>query len=375
MGGPRDAAHGFFVLYRAMEAHLAMALLFGGAYEMVIVMKKDATQSETDHVIRWVESYGYRTHPSHGVERTIIGVVGDDRGKAQLKAAEYLPGVEKIVPILKPYKLASREAKEQNTVVRIDNLEIGGPEFIVMAGPCSIESEEQFMESAYIAKKAGAHILRGGAFKPRTSPYSFHGLEGEGLKILKKIREKTGIPVVTEVMNTTDVDLVVEHADILQIGARNVQNFALLKAVGHVRKPVLLKRGMMTTIEELLMSAEYILSCGNERVILCERGIRTFETATRNTLDISAVPVLKESTHLPVIVDPSHAAGHWKYVLPLARSAVAVGADGLLVEVHPEPEKALSDGTQSLKPETFYKLMDQVRALGRTMRAEIQMLQ
>jgi 3-deoxy-7-phosphoheptulonate synthase len=231
------------------------------------------------------------------------------------------------------------------------------------------------MESAYIAKKAGAHILRGGAFKPRTSPYSFHGLEWEGLKLLKKVREKTGIPVVTEVMNTTDVNQVEEHADILQVGARNVQNFALLREIGHSRKPALLKRGMMTTIEELLMSAEYILSCGNDKVILCERGIRTFETATRNTLDISAVPVLKELTHLPVIVDPSHAAGHWKYVLPLARSAVAVGADGLLIEVHPEPEKALSDGIQSLKPERFYQLMREVKALHKTMRKEIQVLQ
>jgi 3-deoxy-7-phosphoheptulonate synthase len=342
---------------------------------MVIVMGKNATESQIERVIEWVESVGYGAHPTYGVERTIVAVVGDDRGTAQLKSAETLPGVERIVPILKPYKLASREAKEGNTVIRIGDLEIGGPEFIVMAGPCSIENEEQLMESAYIAKKGGAHILRGGAFKPRTSPYSFQGLEEEGLKLLKKVREKTGLPVVTEVLNTTDVDLVEEHADILQIGARNVQNFALLKKVGHVRKPVLLKRGMMTTIEELLMSAEYILSSGNHKVILCERGIRTFETATRNTLDISAVPILKELTHLPVTVDPSHATGHWKYVIPLARGAVAVGADGLLIEVHPEPEKALCDGIQSLKPEKFYQLMEEVRALGKTMRTEIQVLQ
>ena len=342
---------------------------------MVIVIKKNATESQIEDVIKWVESVGYRAHPSRGVERTIIGVVGDDRGKAALKSAEYLPGVEKIVPILKPYKLASREAKEGNTIVRIDDLEIGGPEFIVMAGPCSIESEEQLMESAYIAKKGGAHILRGGAFKPRTSPYSFQGLEEEGLKLLKKVREKTGMPVVTEVLNTTDVDLVEEYGDILQIGARNIQNFALLKKVGHSRKPVLLKRGMMTTIEELLMSAEYILSSGNDKVILCERGIRTFETATRNTLDISAVPVLKELTHLPITVDPSHAAGHWKYVIPLARCAVAVGADGLLIEVHPEPEKAFSDGIQSLKPEKFYQLMEEVRILEKITRQEMGVLQ
>jgi len=342
---------------------------------MVIVMKKNATESQIDHVITWVESIGYGAHPTYGVERTIIGVVGNDRGKAQVKNAGFLPGVEKIVPILKPYKLASREAKEENTIVRVGDLEIGGPEFVVMAGPCSVESEEQLMESAYIAKKGGAHILRGGAFKPRTSPYSFQGLEEEGLKLLEKVREKTGMPVVTEVLNTTDVDVVEEYADILQIGARNIQNFALLKKVGRARKPVLLKRGMMTTIEELLMSAEYILSYGNSKVILCERGIRTFETAMRNTLDLGAVPVLKELTHLPITVDPSHAAGHWKYVIPLARAAVAVGADGLLIEVHPEPEKALSDGIQSLKPEKFYQLMEEVRALGTTMRREVQVLQ
>lgn len=361
--------------FLATVASVTMAFLFGGEREMVIVMKKNATESQIDQIIKWVESVGYKAHPSRGVERTIIGVVGDDRGKAQLKSAESLPGVEKIVPILKPYKLASREAREGNTIVRIGDIEIGGSEFIVMAGPCSIESEEQLMESAYVVKKAGAHIIRGGAFKPRTSPYSFQGLEEEGLKLVQKVREKTGMPVVTEVLNTTDVDAVEEHADILQIGARNVQNFALLKKVGHARKPVLLKRGMMTTIEELLMSAEYILSCGNDKVILCERGIRTFETATRNTLDLSAVPVLKGLTHLPVAIDPSHAAGHWKYVLPLARAAVVVGADGLLIEVHPEPAKALCDGAQSLKPERFYQLMEELRILSRTMRAEIQVIQ
>jgi 3-deoxy-7-phosphoheptulonate synthase len=342
---------------------------------MVIVISKNATESQIEDIIKWVESVGYKAHPTRGVERTIIGVVGDDRGKAQLKSAESLPGVEKIVSILKPYKLASREAKEENTIIRIGDLEIGGPEFIVMAGPCSVESEEQLMESAYVAKKGGAHILRGGAFKPRTSPYSFQGLEEEGLKLLKKARKKTGMPVVTEVLNPMDLDLVEEYGDILQIGARNIQNFALLKKVGHARKPVLLKRGMMTTIEELLMSAEYILSSGNEKVILCERGIRTFETATRNTLDISAVPVLKELTHLPIVIDPSHATGHWKYVTPLARGAVVVGANGLLIELHPEPEKAFSDGIQSLKPEKFYQLMDEVRTLEKIMRTEIEVLQ
>lgn len=335
---------------------------------MIIVMKKNATEAEIRNVITWIESVGYNAHPSRGVERTIIGAVGDERGKNELKSAEHLAGVEKTMPILKPYKLASREYRDTATVVKAGEVEIGGPKFVVMAGPCSIESEEQLMESAYIVKKGGAQILRGGAFKPRTSPYSFQGMEEEGLKLLKKVRDWTGIPVVTEVMNTTDVDLVESYADILQIGARNVQNFALLKRVGLARKPVLLKRGLMTTIDELLMSAEYILSAGNENVILCERGIRTFETATRNTLDISAVPVLKELTHLPVIVDPSHAAGHWKYVLPLARAAVAVGADGLLVEVHPEPAKAVSDGLQSLKPEKYYQLMDEIGRLSGLMR-------
>jgi len=346
--------------------------LFSGGLTMIIVMKKNATEAETDSVISWIESIGYKAHPSRGVERTIIGAVGDERGKSQLKSAEHLPGVEKTVPILRPYKLASREYRDTPTIVQVGEVKIGGPDFIVMAGPCSLEGEEQVMESAYVVKKGGAQIMRGGAFKPRTSPYSFQGMEEEGLKLLKKASEWTGLPVVTEVMNTTEVDLVEEYADIIQIGARNVQNFALLKRVGLARKPVLLKRGMMTTVEELLMSAEYILSAGNENVILCERGIRTFETATRNTLDISAVPVLKELTHLPVIVDPSHAAGHWKYVLPLARAAVAVGADGLMIEVHPDPAKAVSDGLQSLKPEKYYQLMEEIGRVAEIMKGGLQ---
>jgi 3-deoxy-7-phosphoheptulonate synthase len=335
---------------------------------MIVVMKSQATEKQIDEVIRWIESVGYKAHPSRGVERTIIGAVGDNRDKAILKYAESLPGVEKTMPILKPYKLASRESHEGNTVVSVGNIKIGGPEFVVIAGPCSIEGEEQLLESAYIAKKGGAQILRGGAYKPRTSPYSFQGMEEEGLKILNQVSARTSLPTVTEVVNPADVDLVESYADMLQIGARNIQNFALLKEVGRSKKPVLLKRGMMTTIEELLMSAEYILSAGNSQVILCERGIRTFETATRNTLDLSAVPVLKGLTHLPVIVDPSHAAGHWKYVIPLSRAAAAVGADGLIVEVHPEPEKAVSDGAQSLKPEKFYQLMDELRAINAAMR-------
>jgi 3-deoxy-7-phosphoheptulonate synthase len=339
---------------------------------MIIVMEKNATEEQINKVAAWIESMGYTAYPSRGVERTIIGAVGDDRGKAALKAAELLSGVERTVPILKPYKLASRDARGEDTIIKVGNVTIGGGQFVVMAGPCAVESEEQMMESAFVVKEAGAQILRGGAFKPRTSPYSFQGMEEEGLKILERAREKTGLPVVTEVMGTENVDLVEKYTDILQIGARNVQNFPLLKKAGQARKPVLLKRGMMTTIEELLMSAEYILSSGNEQVILCERGIRTFETATRNTLDLSAVPVLKGLTHLPVIVDPSHAAGHWKYVIPLSKAAMAVGADGLLVEVHPEPEKAVSDGLQSLKPKKFHMLMEELRNLETCLHKKVQ---
>lgn len=341
---------------------------------MIIVMKKTATDEQINKVVDWIKSVGYMAHPSSGVERTIIGAVGDNRGKEHLKVVQSLPGVEKIIPILKPYKLASREAKEGDTVIRVGNVEIGGGGFVVMAGPCSIESREQMMESAFIAKKGGADIIRGGAYKPRTSPYSFQGMEEEGLRLLKEAGEKTGMPVITEVLNAAEVDIVEEYADILQIGARNVQNFPLLKRVGKAKKPVLLKRGMMSTIEELLMSAEYIISSGNDDVILCERGIRTFETATRNTLDISAVPVLRGLTHLPVIVDPSHAAGHWRYIQPLTMSALAVGSDGVIIEVHPEPEKAVSDGEQSLKPAKFYRLMEEIRKLEQFMRNEMKVL-
>ncbi|NVM57878.1 MAG: 3-deoxy-7-phosphoheptulonate synthase [Desulfobacterales bacterium] len=337
---------------------------------MIIVMKRKTEQEQLDDVVRWLESAGYKAHVSKGVEHTIIGAVGDERGKVFLKAVENMPGVEKVMPILQPYKLASRQSKEGNTVIRVGDVEIGGPKCVVMAGPCAVESEEQLMEAAYVVNKAGASMLRGGAFKPRTSPYSFQGLGEEGLKILARAREKTGLPVVTEVMSNSELELVESYADVLQVGARNVQNFALLKAVGLSKKPVLLKRGMMTTLEELLMSAEYILASGNHQVILCERGIRTFETATRNTLDISAVPVLKEKTHLPVIVDPSHATGQWRLVPPLAKAAVAVGADGLLIEVHPNPDHALCDGSQSLKPEKFYKLMDEIESIANIVRKD-----
>ncbi len=337
---------------------------------MIIVMKKKARQEQIDNVIQWIESIGYKAHLSKGVERTIIGAVGDEREKVRLRAAEDMPGVDRVMPILQPYKLASRETKDGNTVIRVGEVEIGGPKCVIIAGPCAVESEEQLMESAYAVKKAGASMLRGGAFKPRTSPYSFQGLGEQGLKILAKAREKTGLPVVTEVMSSSDVELVESYADVLQVGARNVQNFALLKAVGLAKKPILLKRGMMTTLDELLMSAEYVMSSGNDNIILCERGIRTFETAMRNTLDISAVPVLKDKTHLPVIVDPSHAIGQWRFVLPLAKAAVAVGADGLLIEVHPDPLNALSDGPQSLKPEKFYTLMQEIESIANIVRKE-----
>jgi len=337
---------------------------------MIIVMKRKAEEQELDNVIKWIESVGYKVHLSKGVERTIIGAVGDERGKVALKAAENMPGVEKVMPILAPYKLASRESKEGNTVSKVGDVEIGGPQCVVIAGPCAVESPEQLMEAAEVVKKAGASMLRGGAFKPRTSPYSFQGMGEEGLKLLAETREKTGLPIVTEAMSAEEVELVERYADVIQIGARNVQNFALLKAVGLTRKPVLLKRGMMTTLEELLMSAEYILASGNDEVILCERGIRTFETAMRNTLDISAVPVLKDKTHLPVIVDPSHAIGQWQFVLPLARAAVAVGADGLLIEVHPEPDQALCDGAQSLRPERFAGLMEEIESIAKIVRKE-----
>ncbi len=338
---------------------------------MIIVMRKGAPKREINEVKKKIHQLGYTAHIIEGVERTVVGAVGDERGKAILQQLEVLPGVEKVVPILNSYKLASREVKPEPTVVNINGVKIGGKKITVIAGPCSIESEKQILQVARAVKKAGAHILRGGAFKPRTSPYSFQGLESQGLVLLAKAREVTGLPVITEIMNPRDVELVCDYTDILQVGARNVQNFALLKLLGRLNKPIFLKRGMMTTIEEFLMSAEYILSEGNQQVILCERGIRTFETATRNTLDLSAIPVLKERTHLPVVVDPSHGTGYWQYVEPMSFAAVAAGADGLMVEVHPRPEDALSDGGQSLKPDRFAELMKRLapfaKAAGRTL--------
>lgn len=329
---------------------------------MIIVMKAGASKKEKDDVLKRVRELGYKPHVIHGETRDVIGAVGDERGKTVLQSLESMHGVENVVPILQPYKLASKEVKREASLVRInDNVVIGGEQVIMMAGPCSVESEKQIIDSAIAVKEAGAHILRGGAFKPRTSPYSFQGLEEEGLKLLAKARELTGLPVVTEVINPETADLVAEYADILQIGARNAQNFALLKKVGQLKRPVLLKRGMSMTIQEFLMSAEYVMSEGNQAVILCERGIRTFETATRNTLDLSAIPVLKGKTHLPVIIDPSHGTGNHHYVAPMCYAAVAAGADGLIVEVHPDPENASSDGAQSLKPAKFAEMMKKLK--------------
>jgi 3-deoxy-7-phosphoheptulonate synthase len=327
---------------------------------MIIVMQMGASQSEIDQVVERVNSMGFRTHLSQGEERTIIGVIGDERpvDKGSLGS---MRGVERIVPILRPFKLASRDFQPANTVFQLNGHTIGGERIIIVAGPCAVESRAQILETAHMVKEAGAHLLRGGAFKPRTSPYSFQGLGEEGLKYLAEAREATGLAVVTEVMAPEQMPMVMEYADVLQIGTRNMQNFALLHAAGESRMPVLLKRGMMSTIEELLMSAEYILSHGNRKVILCERGIRTFETYTRNTLDINAVPVLKELTHLPVMVDPSHATGKWQLVNAVSKAAIAAGADGLIIEVHPNPEAAVSDGAQSLRPARFAELVAELR--------------
>lgn len=328
---------------------------------MIIVMKPGATKAQFNHVVDKIKEYGFQPHPIVGTERTVIGCIGDERGKTQLQSLEVAPGVESVMPILKPFKLASREMRKEKTLVKVGKNVIGSSQFVVMAGPCSVETREQILKSAEIVKAAGAQMLRGGAFKPRTSPYSFQGLEEEGLRLLAEAREKTGLPFITEVITPTDVSLVTEYADMLQIGARNMQNFALLKEVGKIHKPVLLKRGMSSTLKELLMSAEYIMSQGNYNVVLCERGIRTFEDYTRNTCDLSAVPALKEMSHLPVIVDPSHGTGVRSLITPLSKAAVAVGADGLIIEVHPKPEEAYSDGAQSLMPKQFEKLMEEVR--------------
>jgi len=329
---------------------------------MIVVMKANATRGQIVNVTARIEGMGCQAHISEGQERTIIGIIGNGR-PLDREQLERLDGVDRAVPVLRPFKLSSRDFHPQDTVVPINGVAVGGKKLMIMAGPCAVEDEAQILAAARAVRDAGAHMLRGGAFKPRSSPYSFQGLGEEGLKLLALARQETGLPVVTEVIAPEQVSLVAAYADVLQIGARNMQNYALLHAVGESQRPVLLKRGMMSTVEELLMSAEYILSHGNDRIILCERGIRTFEKYTRNTLDINAVPLLKQLTHLPVVVDPSHATGKWELVAATSRAAVAAGADGHIVEVHPHPEQALSDGAQSLKPEVFRSLMEQVRAV------------
>ncbi len=335
---------------------------------MIITMKRNATERQICDIVEIIEKRGFKPHLSRGVEVTIIGIIGDER-KIDKSDFIRLEGVEEVIPILKPYKLASRDFHPENTIINVSGVSIGGKEVIVMAGPCAVENEEQILEIAGAVKVEGAKILRGGAFKPRTSPYSFQGLGEEGLKLLRKAKDETGLPVVTEVTDTGEVELIGKYSDIFQIGARNFQNYRLLKAVGNTGIPVLLKRGLSGTVKELLMSAEYILSEGNQNVILCERGIRTFEDSTRFTLDLNAVPLLKKLTHLPVFVDPSHGTGNYELVTPMARAAVAAGADGVIVEVHSDPEKALSDGYQTLTFENFRVLMKEVRkialALGR----------
>ncbi len=328
---------------------------------MIVSMKPHASQEQIDAVCQRVQEFGYRVHSSEGVERVVIGIVGIGDVTACLESVEAMPGVEKAVRISAPYKFVSKEFRSERSQIEVADRVIGGNEFTVMAGPCSVESETQIMECAEVVANAGATILRGGAFKPRTSPYDFQGMEAEGLKLLRKAGQATGLAIVTEVMSDKDVDLVAEYADILQIGARNMQNFSLLKTLGRCGRPVLLKRGLSSTLKELLMSAEYIVAHGNSDVILCERGIRTFETHTRNTCDIAAVPALNELTHLPVILDPSHATGRRNLVPPLCKAAVAIGADGIIVEMHPNPAKAVSDGAQSLDIPMFRKMMRDIQ--------------
>jgi 3-deoxy-7-phosphoheptulonate synthase len=330
---------------------------------MIVVMKTEATEAQITAVRKHVRELGFRDHMIRGVERSVVAVLGAVYPEL-LDEFSILDGVDSVVRISKPYKLASREVKEEDTVVRVGPLEIGGGNLVVMAGPCSVDTEENVIETARAVKAAGAHMLRGGAFKPRTSPYAFRGHGEKGLNILAEARAETGLPIVTEVMDARDVELVVRYADVLQVGSRNMQNFSLLDEVGKARKPVLLKRGMWATVEEWLLAAEYVLSHGNRDVILCERGIRSHETATRFTFDVSAIPVAKRLSHLPVVGDPSHAAGKWYLVEPIALAAVAAGVDGLIIEVHPNPDHALSDGAQTLTPANFDKLMAQVRTVG-----------
>lgn len=338
---------------------------------MIIVLKPNATDADVNHIVERAQRLGLKPHISKGTERTIIGLIGPEDALRAVPL-EAFPGVENVIPVLAPYRLVSREFKKENSVVSItDHLKIGTKKIIIFAGPCAVENEKILLEIGEKVKFAGASILRGGAFKPRTSPYAFQGLGEEGLKILHRVSKKLSMPTVTEVMDPRDVALVAEYADILQIGARNMQNFNLLKEVGMTKKPVLLKRGLSSTIKELLMSAEYIMAEGNHNIILCERGIRTFEDMTRNTFDVSAIPAVKQLSHLPIIADPSHAAGKWSLVGPLAKAAIAAGADGLIIEVHTKPEEAMSDGAQSLLPEKLTQLMQELERIALAIHREI----
>lgn len=337
---------------------------------MIVVLKPGLSEADVQKVVERIETFGLRAHVSVGKERTIVGAIGDERLLVD-QSLESFPGVERVVPILKPYKLVGREFQKEDTIIEVNGRKIGGKTIHVMAGPCSVESRDQVLEAAIPVKEAGATFLRGGAFKPRSSPYTFQGLGEEGLEYLANARKVTGLPVITEVLDPRDLETVDRYTDILQIGARNMQNFKLLTEVGKLKKPVMLKRGLSATIQELLLSAEYIAAEGNREIILCERGIRTYETETRNTLDVSAVPVLKRLSHLPVFIDPSHGTGRWDLVAPMALAGVAAGADGLLIEVHPRPEVALSDGPQSLKPARFAELMENLRRVAQAVGREL----
>jgi 3-deoxy-7-phosphoheptulonate synthase len=341
---------------------------------MMIVMKEGASKDQLDAVVKKVESVGAHAHVSEGEVLTIVGAIGDRERIANLDL-DGAPGVDRVVPIMKPYKLASKQFKHgESTIVEVDGRRVGGSQFSLIAGPCTVESREQLLATADAVKDAGASMLRGGAYKPRTSPYSFQGLGGEGLRLLKEAKEETGLPIVTELMDSRDLDAVLEVADVIQVGARNMQNYSLLAEIGRSGCPVLLKRGLAAQIEELLMAAEYVLKEGNEQVMLCERGIRTFETATRFTLDIMAIPVLKELTHLPVVVDPSHAAGKRDLVLPLSLAAAAAGADGIIVEVHHDPDSAICDGPQAIPADSFADYVEQVQAVAAIVGKELSAL-
>ncbi|MBI3195089.1 MAG: 3-deoxy-7-phosphoheptulonate synthase [Ignavibacteriae bacterium] len=337
---------------------------------MIVVMKSGAKKSDVQNVLTLIKRLKLKPHLSAGVERTIIGIIGDER-LFKKEQFSMLPGVENVIPVLKPYKLASRDFKKENSVIDVAGVKIGADELVVIAGPCSVETKEQLLRTAKLVKKAGAHLMRGGAYKPRTSPYAFQGLGKEGLKYLAAARRETGLGIVTEVMESQDVELVAEYADMLQVGARNMQNTKLLRSLGKIRKPILLKRNFSATLSEFLMSAEYILSGGNEQVVLCERGIRTFVEYTRNTFDLNIIPVIKQLSHLPILADPSHATGRQDIVIPMSRAAIAAGADGLIVEVHTNPAQAFSDGDQSLTPPMFAEMMKEVKAvasaIGRTL--------